>query len=301
MYHGLIGKCSEKRFSRRTSCESGNYTWTNEQMSFDNILKGMSTLFVLSTMDDWFIFTRKLIKLEETSDLIATVFIVSFIFVMGFVMLNVFVGFIIVVFHKEKEKSVMFKTLDKSAQECIFTALNENSASQYNVPSGPIQQILWNIVTSTVFQTISLLLIVLNTIFLVTKHYQQNKMAYQIQRYANLTFTTLFTLEIIIKLAAFSISGFIRDSWSVFDAIVIFGSWIDVILDELKVPFINLSIFRLFRVARLVKLVGKGGNLRQLFNTFIKSMKSVPSIAFMLGLLIYLYAIIGIEVDIFLK
>ena len=110
-------------------------------------------------------------------------------------------------------------------------------------------------------------------------------------------FTVLFSLEIVLKLVAFSFKALVKDKWLLFDTIVILGSWIDIILDELKVSFLKLSIFRLFRVARLAQVMGKGGNLRQLFSTFLKSMRCVPSIACLTGLILYFYAILGMNVS----
>jgi len=110
-----------------------------------------------------------------------------------------------------------------------------------------------------------------------------------------LVFTVLFSLEIMLKLIAFSFKALAKDNWLLFDTIVILGSWIDIILDELKVSFLKLSIFRLFRVARLAQVMGKGGNLRQLFSTFLKSMRCVPSIACLTALILYFYAILGMN------
>lgn len=257
----------------------------------------MTTLFVLSTMDDWFVFLIKLINIEEKDDITAVIFIVTFIMIMSFVMLNVFIGFVIVLFHKEREKDEKFIILDKLAQDCIRTALSENPR-QTEQPAGYFQEKIWALANTAWFQNVGMLLILLNTGFIMTKHAQQSAMFTIMQRWSNIVFTVLFTIEIAIKLLAFTWRVLLYDYWVTFDAVVIFGSWVDIILDELKVNFINLSIFRLFRVARLAQLVGKGGNLRELFNTFLKSMKCVPSIACLIALLLYFYAVLGMNVSI---
>lgn len=295
LYRDAIKSCTNPQIYDSTLCISSNHTWDGNQLTFKNIGSGMTTLFVLSTMDDWFKFLEKLIKTESVSTGITITYIVSFILIMSFVMLNVFIGFVIVVFHKEKDKTSKCKILTKGAQECIVTALSENPSTLHVLPKLPIQLKLWKLVTSPWFHTTSILLIVLNTIFLITKTYKQSNDMTNMQHYANIIFTVLFTVEILLKFIAFSWAVVIKDSWLIFDTLVVIGSWIDIMLDLFNVSSVKISLFRLFRVLRLAKVVGKGGNLRQLFSTFLKSMKSVPHIACLLALLLYLYAIIGME------
>ena len=144
-----------------------------------------------------------------------------------------------------------------------------------------------------------MVLILINTGFMMTKHTHQSQQFTTVQQWANIFFTSLFTIEIIIKLIAFTFKALLYDYWLLFDTVVILGSWLDIALDLLHVSFLNLSIFRLFRVARLAQVVGKGGNLRQLFMTFLKSMKCVPSIACLMALILYFYAILGMGVSIY--
>ena len=296
LYKGVIGNCSDIVHITVHQCAHHNNTWNGNALSFDDVGAGMTTLFVLSTMDEWFKFLSKLISVKDVNDVTASLFIVSFIIIMSFVIMNVFIGFVIVLFHKVREKDDKFKVLDKSAQECLRTALSENPVKKWNKPSGIFRRIIWQIATSNWFQTISMVLILLNTCFLMTKHAHQNYAFTIVQRFSNIIFTTLFTIEVIIKLIAFSYRVLFEDYWVAFDVVVILGSWLDIVLDELKVAFINLSIFRLFRVARLAKILGRGGNLRELFNTFVKSIKCVPSISLLIALFLYFYAILGMKV-----
>ena len=257
----------------------------------------MLTLFVISTMDNWFAFLREMINTKGVSSTIAIIYMVTYMMIMGFIMMNVFIGFIIVVFHMEKEKEEKFKVLDKLAQECILRVLTTRPPKKYTQPPYKFQKTVWEIVTATWFQTLSMVLIVLNTIILVTRSYGQGETITIMQKYSNVFFTIVFTIEILLKLIAFPPRVFLNDSWLMFDAIVVFCSWVDIALEVLDVSFLNLTLFRLFRVLRLVKIIGKGGNLRQLFHTFFKSLKCVPYIALLLGFLLYVYAIVGMQVN----
>ena len=297
IYRGFIGNCEIARFTEKLECELNNSTWVSNRLTFTNIGEGMLTLFVISTMDNWFAFLRQMINTKGVSSTITIIYMVTYMMIMGFIMMNVFIGFIIVVFHMEKEKEEKFKVLNKVAQECILKVLTTRPPKKHTQPPYKFQKTVWEIVTATWFQTLSMVLIVLNTIILVTRSYGQDESITIMQKHFNVVFTIVFTIEILLKLIAFPPRVFMNDPWLMFDAIVVFCSWIDIALEVLDVSFLNLTLFRLFRVLRLVKIIGKGGNLRQLFHTFFKSLKCVPYIALLLALLLYLYAIVGMKVN----
>ena len=66
---------------------------------------------------------------------------------------------------------------------------------------------------------------------------------------------------------------------------------------------ISINFFRLFRVMRLVKLLSKGEGIRTLLWTFIKSFQALPWVAILIGLIFFIYGVVGMQVKqtIFLK
>uniref|UniRef100_A0A8B9JKI4 Voltage-dependent L-type calcium channel subunit alpha n=1 Tax=Astyanax mexicanus TaxID=7994 RepID=A0A8B9JKI4_ASTMX len=103
--------------------------------------------------------------------------------------------------------------------------------------------------------------------------------------------------------------GYFGDAWNVFDALVVIGSIVDIVLSEIDVSKprlwprpppteapqvdesgntedsarISITFFRLFRVMRLVKLLSRGEGIRTLLWTFIKSFQvRFPSIIYFL-------------------
>jgi len=294
----LVNASSNAPYSMEDShgfiSSSPEMSWEGVKLSFNNFGHGMMTLFVASTLDDWFLVLTRLTTAGH-SEVTGIVFLLSFLILMSFILMNVFIGFVVVLFHKEKEKDEQYNVLNTSGQECLVTALSANPTQLYDQPHGRFKIIFWRLASHPWFQKLSMIMILMNTGFMMTKHTRQDEVFFQIQRLSNIVFTSLFTIEIAIKLTAFSMKALLRDRWLLFDAIVILGSWFDIVLEELQIPFLKLSIFRLFRVARLAQVLGKGGNLRQLFATFLKSMKCVPSIACLMGLILYFYAILGMN------
>lgn len=61
---------------------------------------------------------------------------------------------------------------------------------------------------------------------------------------------------------------------------------------------ISINFFRLFRVMRLVKLLSRGEGIRTLLWTFIKSFQALPYVALLIVMLFFIYAVIGMQVNI---
>ena len=81
-----------------------------------------------------------------------------------------------------------------------------------------------------------------------------------------------------------------------FDFITVIGSIIDTLVSEFGEQFPSLSFLRLFRAARLVKLLRQGYTIRILLWTFVQSFKALPYVCLLIGMLFFIYAIIGMQV-----
>ncbi|RMB93774.1 hypothetical protein DUI87_29766 [Hirundo rustica rustica] len=112
----------------------------------------------------------------------------------------------------------------------------------------------------------------------------------------NNVFTSLFSLECLLKIMAFGVLNYFRDAWNVFDFVTVLGSITDILVTEFGNNFINLSFLRLFRAARLIKLLRQGYTIRILLWTFVQSFKALPYVCLLIAMLFFIYAIIGMQV-----
>jgi hypothetical protein len=53
---------------------------------------------------------------------------------------------------------------------------------------------------------------------------------------------------------------------------------------------------RLFRAARLIKLLRQSKSIRILLWTFIQSLKALPYVCLLIGMLFFIYAIVGMQI-----
>lgn len=87
-------------------------------------------------------------------------------------------------------------------RNCIEFALKAKPVRRY-IPKHRIQYKVWWFVTSQPFEYTIFTLIMINTVTLAMKFYQQPKTYTEILDGLNMIFTAVFALEFIFKLAAF--------------------------------------------------------------------------------------------------
>ncbi|XP_070400841.1 voltage-dependent L-type calcium channel subunit alpha-1D isoform X2 [Nothobranchius furzeri] len=292
--------------------------WYNSDFNFDNVLMAMMALFTVSTFEGWPTLLYKAIDSNRENmgpiynDRIEiSIFFIIYIIIIAFFMMNIFVGFVIVTFQEQGEKEYKNCELDKNQRQCVEYALKARPLRRY-IPKNPYQYKFWYVVNSTGFEYVMFVLIILNTLCLAIQHHGQSHLFNYAMDILNMVFTGVFTVEMILKLIALKPRGYVGDAWNVFDALVVIGSVVDIILSQsAAIPVvkvivdpgntedsarISITFFRLFRVMRLVKLLSRGEGIRTLLWTFIKSFQALPYVALLIAMLFFIYAVIGMQV-----
>uniref|UniRef100_A0AC35GND3 Voltage-dependent L-type calcium channel subunit alpha n=1 Tax=Panagrolaimus sp. PS1159 TaxID=55785 RepID=A0AC35GND3_9BILA len=225
------------------------------------------------------------------------IFFISFIVVIAFFMMNIFVGFVIVTFQNEGEREYENCELDKNQRKCIEFALKAKPHRRY-IPRNRCQYKIWEFVTSQFFEYGIFIIILLNTTTLAMKHYPSDPEMDSILDILNLVFTGVFFFEALLKILALNPKNYFGDRWNSFDFVIVLGSFIDIIYGKLSPGsnIISINFFRLFRVMRLVKLLSRGEGIRTLLWTFMKSFQALPYVALLIVLLFFIYAVIGMQV-----
>uniref|UniRef100_A0A4W5NIP5 Voltage-dependent L-type calcium channel subunit alpha n=1 Tax=Hucho hucho TaxID=62062 RepID=A0A4W5NIP5_9TELE len=319
LFKGKFYRCTDEAKSSPEECK-GTYIlykdgdtalpavrerfWHNSDFNFDNVLMAMMALFTVSTFEGWPALLYKAIDSNRENmgpiynyRVEISIFFIIYIIIIAFFMMNIFVGFVIVTFQEQGEKEYKNCELDKNQRQCVEYALKARPLRRY-IPKNPYQYKFWYVVNSTGFEYVMFVLIILNTLCLAIQHYGQSHVFNYAMDVLNMVFTGVFTVEMILKLIAFRPRGYFGDAWNVFDALVVIGSVIDIILSQNTEDSARISItfFRLFRVMRLVKLLSRGEGIRTLLWTFIKSFQALPYVALLIAMLFFIYAVIGMQV-----
>ncbi|XP_078713982.1 voltage-dependent N-type calcium channel subunit alpha-1B-like isoform X2 [Lampetra fluviatilis] len=278
--------------------------WKRFDFHYDNVLWALLTLFTVSTGEGWPQVLKHSVDAtyEERGPspgyrMETSIFYVVYFVVFPFFFVNIFVALIIITFQEQGDKVMLDCTLEKNERACIDFAISARPHTRY-MPAdrNSLRFRVWTFVVSPPFDYFIMAMIALNTVVLMMKFYGAPAAYDDSLKYLNIIFTIVFSLECILKLVGFGFLNYFRDAWNVFDLVTVGGSVTDILVTELVNNFINLSFLRLFRAARLIKLLRQGYTIRILLWTFVQSFKALPYVCLLIGMLFFIYAIIGMQV-----
>uniref|UniRef100_H0W9Y8 Voltage-dependent P/Q-type calcium channel subunit alpha n=1 Tax=Cavia porcellus TaxID=10141 RepID=H0W9Y8_CAVPO len=278
--------------------------WKKYEFHYDNVLWALLTLFTVSTGEGWPQVLKHSVDATFENQgpspgyrMEMSIFYVVYFVVFPFFFVNIFVALIIITFQEQGDKMMEEYSLEKNERACIDFAISAKPLTRH-MPQNKqsFQYRMWQFVVSPPFEYTIMAMIALNTIVLMMKFYGASVAYENALRVFNIVFTSLFSLECVLKVLAFGILNYFRDAWNIFDFVTVLGSITDILVTEFGNNFINLSFLRLFRAARLIKLLRQGYTIRILLWTFVQSFKALPYVCLLIAMLFFIYAIIGMQV-----
>uniref|UniRef100_A0A671Q2Z4 Calcium channel, voltage-dependent, R type, alpha 1E subunit a n=1 Tax=Sinocyclocheilus anshuiensis TaxID=1608454 RepID=A0A671Q2Z4_9TELE len=302
LFKGKFYYCTDS--SKDTEDKKEKREWKRRDFHYDNIMWALLTLFTVSTGEGWPQVLQHSVDVTEEdrgpsqgNRMEMSIFYVIYFVVFPFFFVNIFVALIIITFQEQGDKMMEECSLEKNERACIDFAISAKPLTRY-MPQNrqTLQYRLWHFVVSPVFEYTILTMIALNTIVLMMKHHDPRIEGYDnALKYLNTVFTVIFTVECVLKILAFGIMNYFRDTWNIFDFITVLGSITEIVVDKVHTGF-NMGFLKLFRAARLIKLLRQGYTIRILLWTFVQSFKALPYVCLLIAMLFFIYAIIGMQV-----
>ncbi|XP_054687450.1 voltage-dependent T-type calcium channel subunit alpha-1I isoform X4 [Grus americana] len=151
---------------------------------------------------------------------------------------------------------------------------------------------LRGIVDSKYFNRGIMIAILVNTISMGIEHHEQPEELTNILEISNVVFTSMFALEMILKLAAFGLFDYLRNPYNIFDSIIVIISIWEIIGQSDG----GLSVLRTFRLLRVLKLVRFMPALRRQLVVLMKTMDNVATFCMLLMLFIFIFSILGMHI-----
>ncbi|CAF1490715.1 unnamed protein product [Adineta ricciae] len=284
--------------------------WINQQYNFDNLFQALLTLFVLSSKDAWVSIMYNGIDAvgvdmqpKRNHSEGKFVYFVAFILMVGFFVVNVFVGVIVENFQSCRE--------ELESQQEAQTAINRQKELEYQQIElceleeskrfSPWRKHLFDLCKSKAFDITIAIVIVLNVITMSVEFYQMPMWLEKFLEYCNYLFTFIFFMEFLLKIIAFGISQYFRDNWNRFDAFVVFLSIIGIVIDKMNhksVLPINptlIRVMRLLRIARILRLLKMAKGIQALIDTVIEAFPQVGNLSLLFFLIFFIFAALGVE------
>eukprot|EP00094_Tigriopus_californicus_P003244 TCALIF_03120-PB protein Name:"Similar to cac Voltage-dependent calcium channel type A subunit alpha-1 (Drosophila melanogaster)" AED:0.11 eAED:0.11 QI:85/0.68/0.56/1/0.86/0.86/30/131/2029 len=184
--------------------------WRRQKFHYDNVPTAMLTLFAVQTTEGWPAVLQQSMAATFADQapislfrVEMSIFYIVYFIVFPFFFVNIFVALIIITFQEQGESELEEAEIDKNQKSCIDFAINATPLERY-MPEERVgfKYRLWRIVESTPFEYFIMTLIVLNTILLMMKYYQQPQIMGVALHYMNTVFTGFFTVECFFKILA---------------------------------------------------------------------------------------------------
>ncbi|OQV23966.1 Voltage-dependent T-type calcium channel subunit alpha-1G [Hypsibius exemplaris] len=304
-----------KGVKNRTDCENlrlngaVGVNWINRKYNFDNVGQALMALFVLSSKDGWVqIMYNGLdavgvdLQPVENFNEWRLLFFISFLLLVGFFVLNMFVGVVVENFHRCREEQEAEERARRAVKraERLERKRQKMRAPPYYANYSRIRLYQHNVVTSKYFDLAIALVIGLNVVTMAMEYYlMPNELLYALKIF-NYFFTAVFFFEAFFKLVALGIKRYISDRWNQLDVAIVVLSVVGIILEEMENDIIPINptiirVMRVLRIARILKLLKMARGIRALLDTVFQALPQVTNLGTLFFLLFFIFSTLGVE------
>ncbi|XP_060523337.1 voltage-dependent T-type calcium channel subunit alpha-1H-like isoform X2 [Cylas formicarius] len=295
-----------------TDCLDRGYQWKNEKYNFDDLVQALMSLFVLSSRDGWVnIMYTGLDAVGVDRQPVTNynewrlLYFISFILLVGFFVLNMFVGVVVENFHRCREEQEKEERIRRAAKRALQLEKRRRKMNEppYYIDYAPWRLFIHKIVTSKYFDLAIAAVIGFNVITMATESYKMPNTWEYVLRIFNYFFTAVFILESVMKLIALGFRMYIKDKWNILDVVIVILSVVGIIIEEMKenemkiIP-INptiIRVLRVMRIARVLKLLKMAKGIRALLDTVMQALPQVGNLGLLFFLLFFIFAALGVE------
>ncbi|VDL71627.1 unnamed protein product [Nippostrongylus brasiliensis] len=306
MYH-CVGPDISNVTDRADCLMDPRNKWVNHRYNFDNLGQALMSLFVLSSKDGWVSIMYQGIDAVgvdiqpiENYNEWRMIYFISFLLLVGFFVLNMFVGVVVENFHKCKEALEKILAGVLPYLDITFALQRMKRNQPYWHDYGTTRMFLNGVVTSKYFDLAIAAVIGINVISMAMEFYMMPAGLKYVLKALNYFFTAVFTLEAAMKLAALGIRRFFSEAWNRLDMFIVFLSVAGITFEEfeaLELP-INptiIRVMRVLRIARVLKLLKMAKGIRSLLDTVGEALPQVGNLGSLFFLLFFIFAALGVE------
>ncbi|XP_038274927.1 voltage-dependent T-type calcium channel subunit alpha-1H isoform X2 [Dermochelys coriacea] len=299
-----------KNISTKADCTSVHYRWVRRKYNFDNLGQALMSLFVLSSKDGWVnIMYNGLDAVGIDQQPVQNhnpwmlLYFISFLLIVSFFVLNMFVGVVVENFHKCRQHQEAEEARRREEKRLRRLEKKRRKAQRrpYYADYSPTRRYIHTLCTSHYLDLFITFIIGVNVITMSMEHYNQPKTLDEALKYCNYVFTIVFVFEAVLKLVAFGFRRFFKDRWNQLDLAIVLLSIMGITLEEIEMnaalpinPTI-IRIMRVLRIARVLKLLKMATGMRALLDTVVQALPQVGNLGLLFMLLFFIYAALGVE------
>ncbi|KYO36290.1 hypothetical protein Y1Q_0024060 [Alligator mississippiensis] len=299
-----------RNITNRSDCVAANYKWVHHKYNFDNLGQALMSLFVLASKDGWVNIMYNGLDAVAVDQQPVTnnnpwmlLYFISFLLIVSFFVLNMFVGVVVENFHKCRQHQEAEEARRREEKRLRRLEKKRRKAQRlpYYASYCPVRLLIHSVCTSHYLDIFITFIICLNVVTMSLEHYNQPVSLETALKYCNYMFTTVFVLEAVLKLVAFGLRRFFKDRWNQLDLAIVLLSVMGITLEEIEInaalpinPTI-IRIMRVLRIARVLKLLKMATGMRALLDTVVQALPQVGNLGLLFMLLFFIYAALGVE------
>ncbi|XP_034552541.1 dihydropyridine-sensitive L-type skeletal muscle calcium channel subunit alpha-1-like [Notolabrus celidotus] len=165
-------------------------------------------------------------------------------------------------------------------------------------PQNKFRKLCYKIINATSFTNLILLFILLSSISLAAEDpIDPRSYRNQILAYADIVFTTVFTIEIVLKMTVYGAfmheGSFCRNSFNILDLIVVTVSLLSMGMESSAISVVK--ILRVLRVLRPLRAINRAKGLKHVVQCVFVAIKTIGNIVLVTMLLNFIFACIGVQ------
>uniref|UniRef100_A0A8C9WKK9 Voltage-dependent T-type calcium channel subunit alpha-1H n=1 Tax=Scleropages formosus TaxID=113540 RepID=A0A8C9WKK9_SCLFO len=299
-----------KNVTNKSDCLSANYKWVHHKYNFDNLGQALMSLFVLASKDGWVnIMYHGLDAVSIDQQPITNhnpwmlLYFISFLLIVSFFVLNMFVGVVVENFHKCRQHQEVEEAKRREEKRLRRMEKKRRKAQKlpYYASYSHVRRMIHSFCTNHYLDLFITFIICVNVVTMSLEHYSQPRSLETALKYCNYFFTTTFVLEAALKFTAFGFRRFFKDRWNQLDLAIVLLSVMGITLEEIEInaslpinPTI-IRIMRVLRIARVLKLLKMATGMRALLDTVVQALPQVGNLGLLFMLLFFIYAALGVE------
>uniref|UniRef100_A0A8C5THK7 Calcium voltage-gated channel subunit alpha1 I n=1 Tax=Malurus cyaneus samueli TaxID=2593467 RepID=A0A8C5THK7_9PASS len=254
-----------RNITNRSDCVAANYKWVHHKYNFDNLGQALMSLFVLASKDGWVNIMYNGLDAVAVDQQPVTnnnpwmlLYFISFLLIVSFFVLNMFVGVVVENFHKCRQHQEAEEARRREEKRLRRMEKKRRKAQRlpYYATYCHIRLLIHSVCTSHYLDIFITFIICLNVVTMSLEHYNQPVSLETALKYCNYLFTTVFVFEAVLKLVAFGLRRFFKDRWNQLDLAIVLLSVMGITLEEIEINAalpINPTIIRIMRVLRIAR------------------------------------------------
>ncbi|XP_072916344.1 voltage-dependent T-type calcium channel subunit alpha-1H [Hemitrygon akajei] len=299
-----------RNITNKSDCFQANFKWVRRKYNFDNLGQALMSLFVLSSKDGWVnIMYHGLDAIgidkqpQRNHNPWMLLYFISFLLIVSFFVLNMFVGVVVENFHKCRQHQEAEEARRREEKRLRRLEKKRRKAQRrpYYADYSPARLYIHKLCTNHYLDLFITFIIGINVITMSMEHYHQPISLEEALKYCNYVFTIVFVFESVLKLIAFGFRRFFKDRWNQLDLAIVLLSIMGITLEEIEInaslpinPTI-IRIMRVLRIARVLKLLKMATGMRALLDTVVQALPQVGNLGLLFMLLFFIYAALGVE------